>query len=156
MAIVKGPENLLKENNIRYKVVTHPEVYTAQEIAATMHVPGKNMAKSVMIKAKDRFIMAVLPASWRVDFNKLKEVLKEKELKLASEDKFKGLFPDCEPGAEPPFGNLYNITTIVDKSLAEDEYISFNAGTHYEAVEMSYQDYANLVKPTVTDFAVRL
>lgn len=156
MPILERLDEYLKKNNVSYKVVAHPEVYTAQEIAATMHVPGKELAKVVMIKVKDRFIMTVIPASWRVDFSKLKDVLKEKDLRLATEEEFKVLFHDCEPGAEPPFGNLYNMDTFVDKSLSEDEHIFFNAGNHYEAVEMTYRDYANLVKPRVAEFAVHL
>jgi Ala-tRNA(Pro) deacylase len=149
-------EEYLKRNSIKYKVVTHPEAYTAQEIAAMIHVPGKELAKVVMMKAGERLVMAVLPASWRVDFSKLREVLHEKDLRLATEDEFKTIFPDCEAGAEPPFGNLYNIDTLVDKSLSEDEHIFFNAGNHYEAVDMSYSDYANLVKPNVAEFAEHL
>jgi len=154
MAIVERLEDYLKKNRIDYKTVPHPEAYTAQEIAAAMHVPGKELAKVVMIKAKERFIMAVLPASWRVDFNKFKEILNEKDLRLATEEEFKVLFPDCEAGAEPPFGNLYNVETYVDKSLTGDEEIFFNAGNHYESVRMTYRDYAGLVKPKVAEFAV--
>ena len=156
MAILERLEGYLKQNNVRYKTVKHPEVYTAQEIAAAMHIPGKELAKVVMVKAKERFIMVVLPGSWRVDFNKLKEVLNEKELRLANETEFKTLFPDCEAGAEPPFGNLYNIDTYVDRSLTGDELIFFNAGNHYESVEMTYRDYEKLVKPKVADCAVHL
>ena len=156
MAVVERLEDVLKKNNIQYKTVAHQEAYTAQEIAAAIHVPGKELAKVVMVKAKDRFVMTVMPASWRVDFKKLKEVLHEKDLRLATEDEFKAMFPDCEPGAEPPFGNLYHIDTYVDRSLAEDEHIFFNAGNHYETVEMRYNDYANIVKPRVADFAAHL
>ena len=156
MAILERLEGYLKQNNVVYKTVKHPEVYTAQEIAAAMHIPGKELAKVVMVKAKERFIMVVLPASWRVDFSKLKEVLNEKDLRLANEEEFRTLFPDCEAGAEPPFGNLYNIDTYVDRSITGDELIFFNAGNHYESVEMTYRDYAKLVKPKVADFAVHL
>lgn len=156
MAILERLEDYLKKNHITYKTVPHPEFYTAQEIAAAMHVPGKELAKVVMIKAKERFIMTVVPASWRIDFSKLKNVLNEKDLRLANEEEFKVLFPDCEAGAEPPFGNLYNVDTYVDKSLTEDEEIFFNAGNHYESVGMAYRDYANLVKPKVAEFAVHL
>jgi Ala-tRNA(Pro) deacylase len=156
MAIVERVEGVLKKNNIRYKTFKHQEAYTAQEIAAAMHVPGKDLAKVVMVKSKDRYIMAVVPASWRIDFNKLKDVLHEKDVRLATEEEFKSVFPDCEAGAEPPFGNLYNIDTYVDKSLAKDDHIFFNAGNHYETVVMDYNDYTNIVKPRVADFAVQL
>lgn len=153
MPILRRLEEVLKRNQLYYKEIVHAEAFTAQEVAAAMHVHGQELAKAVMIKADGRFVMAVVPASWRVDFGKLKEVLKEKDIRLATEAEFKGLFPDCEPGAEPPFGNLYDVETLVDKSLAEDEHIYFNAGTHYEAVEMDYKDYERLVKPKVAEFA---
>jgi len=146
-------EEFLKKNSINYKSLTHSEAFTAQEIAAAMHVHGREVLKSVMIKADGRFVMAVLPASSRVDFKKLKDVLKDNDLRLASETEFKSLFPDCEPGAEPPFGNLYNVETVVDRSVTEDEHIFFNAGNHYEAMEMDYKDFENLVKPKIADFA---
>lgn len=156
MAILERLEDYLKKNQVTYKTIPHPEVYTAQEIAAAMHVPGQELAKVVMIKAKDRFIMTVMPANWRVEFSKLKSVLNEKDIRLATEEEFKVLFPDCEAGAEPPFGNLYNLETYVDKSVTRDEHIFFNAGNHYEAVEMTYRDFSNLVKPRVAEFAVPL
>ncbi len=154
MSIPVRLEEYLKKNHVDFKSFAHSEAYTAQEIAAAMHVKGRELAKSVMIKADGKFVMAVLPASFRVDLKKLKEALNEKDIRLATEDEFKTLFPDCEPGAEPPFGNLYNVETIVDKTLTKDEHIYFNAGTHYEAVEMGYKDFANLVKPKVADFAI--
>ncbi|MEE9614344.1 MAG: YbaK/EbsC family protein, partial [Thermodesulfobacteriota bacterium] len=139
-----------------FRKLSHPEAYTAQEMAAAMHVPGGELAKVVMIKAGKRFIMAVLPASLRVDFGKLRDVLGEDEVALAAEDEFKTLFPDCEPGAEPPFGNLYDIETMVESSLAEDESIVFNAGSHTDAVEMDYAQYEGLVKPRVAEFGKRV
>lgn len=156
MAILKRLEDFLKSNNAHYHSFMHPEAYTSQEIAAAMHVKGKELAKPVIVKVDGRFVMTVMPASWRVNFNKLKEVLHNEDVKLASEEEFSGLFPDCEPGAEPPFGSLYNVETIVDKALTEDEHIFFNAGNHYEAVEMRYSDYERLAKPKVAEFAEHL
>jgi Ala-tRNA(Pro) deacylase len=153
VAIVSRLEDFLKKNKAHYKTVAHPEVYTAQEMAAVIHVPGKELAKVVMVKGKEKFFMAVLPASWMVNFKKLKKALNEKDLKLATEEEFKELFPDCEPGAEPPFGNLYEIDTVVDSSLISSEHIVFNGGNHHEAVEMDYKAYADLVKPKVAEFA---
>lgn len=154
MAIPGILEDLLKENNVSYKVVTHAETYTAQETAAALHVSGNELAKSVMIKSRDGYVMLVLPASWRVDLAKLKDILKDKNLRLANEDEFKQIFPECEPGAEPPFGNLYGLETFIDKSFTGNKQIVFNAGNHHEAVKMDYSDYANLVKPKVAEFAV--
>lgn len=149
-------ERLLRERNVKFKTLVHSEAYTAQEVAAAMHVRGKELAKAVMVKADGKFIMTVLPASLKVDFGKLKEILNEKDIRLAKEEEFKSLFPDCEPGAEPPFGNLYNVDMVVDKSLTDDEHIFFNAGTHYEAIEMDYKDYEDIAKPKVAEFAKRL
>ena len=156
MAMLERLESMLKNNKVSYKMFKHPEAFTAQEIAASLHIPGKELAKVVIVKATNRFIMTVLPASWRVDFGRLKEIVHEKDLRLASEEEFKSLFPDCEAGAEPPMGNLYNMDTLVDESLTEDAHIFFNAGNHYETVEMSYMDYARLVKPKVGEFAIHL
>src|SRR3972149_252533 len=106
MAIVERLEGALKENNISYKTFKHQEAYTAQEIAAAIHVPGKELAKVVMVKTKGRYIMTVLPASWRIDFSKLKDVLHETDLRLATEDEVKKVFPGWEGGAGPPLGKF--------------------------------------------------
>lgn len=153
MAVLGRLENFLKDNGVSYESVTHPEAFTAQEVAAALHVKGRELAKAVIVKAGDRLVMTVLPASRRVDFTRLKDALSEKDIRLASEEEFKGLFQDCEPGGEPPFGNLYDMETVVDRSLAEDEHIFFNAGNHLDAVGMDYNDYARLVKPRMAEFA---
>ncbi|MBI5198601.1 MAG: YbaK/EbsC family protein [Nitrospirae bacterium] len=156
MAICKKLKEFLDQNNVRYQVAGHPEVYTAQEIAASLHVPGKELAKVVMIKSVDRFVMTVLPASWRIDMVKLKDILKVKDVQLATEEEFKDLFPDCEVGAMPPFGNLYGFDVYVDKALSEDDEIFFQAGNHIESIKMTYKDYSKLVKPKVAEFGVHL
>ena len=153
MSLPRRLEVLLKERHVDFKSLIRPEAYTAQEVAAAMHVKGQELAKAVMVKTDGSFVMTVLPASGRIDFQKLKEFLGKKDVRLASEDEFKGLFPDCETGAEPPFGNLYNVDTVVDASLTQDEEIYFNAGSHYEALEMRYRDYEELVKPKIADFS---
>ncbi|HEY4708197.1 MAG TPA: YbaK/EbsC family protein [Thermodesulfobacteriota bacterium] len=154
--IPKRIENALHERHVWYKELVHPEAYTAQEIAATLHVKGKELAKPVMVLSDGKLVMAVLPATWKVNFGKLKKVLGKKDVRLAREEEFKAMFPDCETGAEPPFGNLYDVQTLVDRSLTQDENIYFNAGTHYEAVEMKYKDFEEMVKPEVAEFAERL
>jgi Ala-tRNA(Pro) deacylase len=156
MAICKKLKEFLDQNNVRYQVAGHPEVYTAQEIAASLHVPGKELAKVVMIKSVDRFVMTVLPASWRIDMVKLKDILKVTDVKLATEEEFKNLFSDCEVGAMPPFGNLYGFDVYVDKALSEDDEIFFQAGNHIESIKMTYKDYSKLVKPKVAEFGVHL
>lgn len=156
MAICKKVKDFLDQHNVKYQVKGHPEVYTAQEIAAALHVPGKELAKVVMIKAGDRFVMTVLPASWRIEMAKLKEILKTKDIRLATEEEFKDLFPDCELGAMPPFGNLYGLDVYVDKALTEDEEIFFQAGNHIESIKMKYKDYSDLVKPKIAEFGIHL
>jgi Ala-tRNA(Pro) deacylase len=155
MSIPRRLEVLLKERHVDFKSLIHPEAFTAQEVAAAMHVKGQELAKTVMVKTDGSFVMAVLPANGRIDFQKLKDVLGNRDARLASEEEFRDLFPDCETGAEPPFGNLYDVATVVDASLTRDEEIFFNAGSHYEAIEMRYRDYENIVKPRVAEFSRR-
>jgi Ala-tRNA(Pro) deacylase len=145
----------LNQNKVRYEILHHPEAFTAQELAAIEHVKGRYHAKVVMVKADGEQLMVVLPADYRVDLEKL-EKLTGKRTVLATEQEFKDLFPDCAIGAMPPFGNLYNVPTYVDKSLTEDDFIVFEAGTHTDAIRMSYADYERLAKPTIAEFAVKL
>jgi len=137
----------LDKGNIRYVTITHSPVYTAQEIAASAHVPGKELAKTVVVKLDGKMAMAVLPASDKVDFELLRKVSGAGKAELASEQEFKDLFPECDVGAMPPFGNLYNMDVFASDSLARDEEIAFNAGSHTELVRMKYKDYERLVKP---------
>jgi Ala-tRNA(Pro) deacylase len=123
--------------------------YTAQGIAALTHIPGKELAKTVMVMVDGKLAMAVVPASFRVDLFKLKRYLDAETVELASESEFRDRFPDCETGSMPPFGNLYGMDVFVDESLAEDKEIAFNAGSHRELVRMSYADYRSVVKPVV-------
>jgi len=154
--MIKKLKELLKKKNINYKTIKHTEAFTAQEIAATTHTPGKEMAKVVIINGDDKYFMAVLPASYRIDTEKLKNVLKVKKLRLSTEEEFEKLFPDCEIGAMPPFGNLYDIPVYVDKTLSEDENIVFLAGNHKVSMRMAYKDFAEIVKPNTEEFAVKL
>jgi Ala-tRNA(Pro) deacylase len=152
MPIAKRVKKFLDENGVSYSTMSHPTAYTAQETAASAHVPGKELAKVVILKADDRFVMAVLPAPFQVDLNKFRAVAGASHLSLATEDEFESLFPRCETGAMAPFGNLYDLDVFVDKTLKEDEDIYFNAGTHSEAVQMKYSDYEILVRPKIADF----
>lgn len=145
----------LNQNKVRYEILHHPEAFTAQELAAIEHVKGKHHAKVVIIKADSDKFMAVLPADHRVDLEKLDKTT-GKRTTLATEAEFKALFPDCAVGTMPPFGILYGVATYVDKSLTQDDFIVFEAGTHTDAIKMSYADYARLAKPAVVDFAVKL
>lgn len=153
MAILQQLQEYLDKHAIQYQTLTHSTAYTAQEIAALQHVPGKQMAKVVMVKKDDGTpLMLVLPASYQVDFSKLQEVLGT-NAELEQEREFRELFPECETGAEPPFGNLFNLDTLVDAALAEDEEIVFNAGSHWQTVRLRYEDFARLVQPRVASFA---
>ncbi len=152
----KKLKEFLDSQDIKYTSVSHARTNTAQQTAASAHIPGKELAKTVMIKAGDETIMVVLPASDRIDFSLLRETLGTQSVSLASEKDFKELFPDCEPGAMPPFGNLYGVKVLVEQDLSEDEEIAFSAGTHTEVVKMNYRDFVNLVKPEIKKFSARM
>lgn len=143
----------LNQSNVRYEVIHHPAAFTAQELAALEHVKGRNHAKVVIVKAGGRPVMVVLPADHRVDLTKLDKLLGAPAA-LATEAEFKMLFPDCAVGAMPPFGSLYELPVYVDQCLADDEFIVFEAGTHTDAVRMSYADYGRLAHAPVADLTV--
>ena len=143
----------LDQNQVRYVVIRHSKAYTSQEIAASVHVSGKEFAKTVMIEIDGKMAMAVLPANYQIDFSLLREIFSEREIKLASEAEFIKLFPDCEPGAMPPFGNLYGMEVFVAETLTVDKEIAFNAGSHIEIIRMSYEDFERLVRPKVFKFS---
>ena len=151
------PVNKLKafldEHQIKYVTISHSTAYTAQEIAASAHIPGKEVAKTVMVKIDGAMAMAVLPASYQVDFDLLKTATGAQEVELATEEEFKGLFPECEVGAMPPFGNLYGMDVFMAASLAEDEEIAFNAGSHTELIRLAFPDYVRLVQPVQLHFS---
>jgi len=145
----------LDEHHIKYVVISHSKAYTAQGIAAIAHIPGQELAKTVIVKLDGALAMAVLPASYQVDLLALKKLTGVKDAALASEREFKQHFPDCETGAMPPFGNLYSIPMYVDETLTADKEIAFNAGTHLELIRMSFADFKTLVKPEVLKFSTR-
>ena len=144
----------LDENKIKYITIKHSSAYTAQEIAAIAHIPGKDLAKTVIIKIDGKMAMAVLPASYKVSFDDLKDTLGVKEVRLAYEQEFIDKFPDCEVGAMPPFGNIYGLDVFVADSLADDEEIAFNACNHTELIKMSFSDFERLVKPKRIKFSI--
>ena len=156
MPILRKLQEYLDEHQIKYQVLTHSTAYTAQEVAQAQHIPGKDVAKVVMVRKENGLpVMLVLPASHKVDFAKLHEVLGTRA-ELEPEREFRDLFPGCDIGAEPPFGNLFGLETLVDTALTKDEEIVFNAGSHWQTVRMRYQDYARLVQPRVATFAQHL
>jgi Ala-tRNA(Pro) deacylase len=150
---VKKLKDFLDRNGVEYISIQHSPAYTAQKIAALAHVKGRNLAKPVMVRLDGRMVMAVLPSKYRVDLDLLREATRAGKAELARETEFSHLFPNCDTGAEPPFGNLWNLPVYVDKTLAEDKEIAFNAGSHSELVQLSYEDYARLVEPKVLSFS---
>ena len=156
MAAKQRLEKYLKEQGVRFDSMTHPVAYTAQEVAAARHVPGKQLAKVVLVDADGQLVMLVLPASYRVEFPKLKSLLKAKKVRLAKEEEFGGTFTDCEVGAMPPFGNLYDLPVYVDSSLADEKEMVFKVGRHTTSMKVGFSDYEKLVKPEIADFAVHL
>ncbi len=153
MGVAPEVEKFLKDEGVKYEVIKHPTAYTAAEEAAVSHISGYEWAKTVIFFTKqDEPVMAVLPASYHVNAKRLESAVGSGKLRLAEESQFAGLYPNCEPGAMPPFGNLYGQRVFVDQRLAEDESIVFNAGNHTEAVRLSYADFDRLVKPVVASF----
>lgn len=142
-------KEFLDSNKVKYVTVGHSPAYTAQELAALAHVPGKEWAKTVVVKLDGRMALAVIPASHKVVFDLLRNVSGAKEVELANEREFSAMFPGCEVGAMPPFGNLFGMDVYVSEALAEDEEIAFNAGTFTELVQLPYRDFARLVEPKV-------
>jgi len=140
-------KEFLDRENIKYVTIAHSPAFTAQEIAETTHIPGKEIAKTVVVKIDGKMSMVVTPASEHVKLSKLKEALGAAKVELASENEFKGSFPDCETGAMPPFGNLYDMKVFVSQALREDEQIAFNAGSHSELVRLPYTEFERLVEP---------
>ena len=155
MKIPKKLIDLLNEGKIRYEVLHHAEAVTAQRIAEAEHVKARHHAKVVMVKSGEQHFMTVLPADHQIDLEKVAKAI-GKAASLDSEQEFKSLFPDCATGAMPPFGNLYGLPTYVDKRLAQEDYIVFEAGTHTDAIKLSYGDYEKIVKPHVEDLAVKI
>ena len=148
-------KNILDQNKVRYVSISHSPAYTAQEIAQSAAVRGKELAKTVIVKLDGEMVMAVLPASHRVDFGALQKGLGAKSAEIASEDEFRERFANCEVGAMPPFGNLYGMKVYVSPALTEDEEIAFNAGSHTELIRMAYLDYERLVAPRVLEFSMQ-
>lgn len=152
--MLKRMVEYLDRNSIKYVATTHSPAYTATEVALIAHLPGKEVAKTVMINIDGKMCMAVLSSSYMVDFALLQKALQAKDVELASETDFKELFPECELGAMPPLGNLFGFDVIVDRSLKGSDEIVFNAGNHRELIRMAYADFERLVRPKVLSFGL--
>jgi Ala-tRNA(Pro) deacylase len=147
--IVRRLKEFLDSQKTKYVVISHSPAYTAMEVAESAHIPGKDLAKVVMVVLDGRTCMAVMPAIRKLDLERLRQSANASEARLATEDEFRKLFPECETGAMPPFGNLYGMEVYVSSQLSEDHEIAFNAGSHTEIIKLSYRDYARLVNPKV-------
>lgn len=156
MTVTHKLKAYLDREKIDYQVLEHSVAYTAMEIAGSQHVPGRQVVKSVIVKINQKFLMCILPAIHYIDLYKLQEILKTREINLASEQEISKLFPEFEVGAEPPFGNLYNMPIYADKTLEVDEDIVFNAGTHTDMIKMKWNDYARLAKPILVDLGIHI
>jgi Ala-tRNA(Pro) deacylase len=146
----------LKKAKVKCEVREHKPTFSAQQMAATEHEPGRFVAKPVIVRIDDKFVMCVLPACRKIDLQALKKQLGAKSVELAQEEEVGKLCPDCELGAEPPFGNLYDLPTIMDKSLEDDDHIVFQAGSHDKAVKIKMADYRKLVNPKLLDFSYQM
>jgi Ala-tRNA(Pro) deacylase len=149
-------DQYLKDKGVRFSTHEHAPAYTAQEVAAEEHVSGDELAKAVIVRADDKFAMCVLPATYKVDLDKVAALLNARSVRLADEAEMAKLFPDAEVGSEPPFGVIYEVQTLVDRHLADDEEIVFQAGSHRQVVRMAYADYVSIAEPQVGDLAVHL
>ncbi len=149
---VRKMKEFLDRENVKYVTITHSPAYTAQEVAQSAHIKGKDLAKVVIVELDGKMAMAVLPANRKIVLQDLREVTGSEEVKFASEDEFKARFPDCETGAMPPFGNLYGMEVYVAEGLTQNEEIAFNAGSHTEVIRMAFRDFERLVQPRVVSF----
>ncbi len=140
-------KDFLDDQHVPYESIDHEPEYTAQRTAEATHISGRQMAKTVLIKVDGELAMVVVPAASRIDLERLQQEIGAQHIELAREGEFENLFPDSEPGAEPPFGNLYGLPVFVSERLADNAQIAFNAGTHTEVIRMNYEDFERLVKP---------
>jgi Ala-tRNA(Pro) deacylase len=147
-------KEFLDGNKVKYVTIRHSTAYTAQETAASAHIPGKELAKTVVLRIDGKMAIAVLPASHKLDIPMLKKAVGARDVEIAHEADFRDMFPGCDTGAMPPFGNLYGMDVLVDSLLAENAEIAFNACSHSELVKLKYADYIKLVKPKVVSFSV--
>lgn len=155
MSVSQRIHSYLDSENVKYECVPHIQAFAAQDVAHVLHVPGRMFAKPVVLEADGRLLMAVVPATHRLDLEGLKDKLGVADLELAAEGELAKICPDCELGALPPFGQLYGMEVWVDKALGDAEEIVFNAGSHTEAIRMKYEDFARLAMPHLARIAER-
>lgn len=143
----------LDEAHIEYMVRGHRPAFSASRVAEAAHVPGRDLAKVVIVWMDNRLVMTVLPSTQHIDLEHLRELAGARAVRLAHEEEFAARFDQCELGAMPPFGNLYDMEVFVAESLTHDDYISFNACTHTDIMTIAYADFERLVRPRVLAFA---
>jgi Ala-tRNA(Pro) deacylase len=148
-------DQLLNARQVAFERLHHPAMYGAQRVAHTLHIPGKEMAKPVLLRTEEGYVITVLTANQRVDLERVRRCLEEDWVEIASEAEMKRVFPDCEVGVMPPFGSLYNVQTLVDEALTEDESIVFEGPNHEEAIRMAYKDFEALEHPLKGRFAAQ-
>jgi Ala-tRNA(Pro) deacylase len=148
-------DELLDSRHIPFERLRHRPTFTANRMAQALHVPGREVAKTVLLRAGQRHLLAVLPATCKVDLEQVSHDLGEERVEMGTEAEMDRLFPDCERGAIPPFGSLYQLQTLVDESLAADEQIVFEAQDHEQAIRMAFRDYEGLEHPLRGHFARR-
>ena len=153
--MIRVLDELLEKNHINYRCYNHPPTYTALETAEILHVTGYELAKTVILKLDGHYAMAVLPSCELIDFDKFKQQTGADTVTLAREVEFSELAPLCDSGCIPAIGNLFGLSVYVSTTLAEDEAISFNAGSHTEDIRMSFRDFEWLVQPRIMDFTTR-
>lgn len=156
MTITLKIKEFLEKAHVSYQALEHPLAYTASEVAQAQHLPGHQVVKSIVVEGDGKWFLCVLPATHHIDFDKLKAVLSLKSALLASEEKTALLFPGCDVGAMPPFGQLAGIPVYVDVDLKENETIAFNAGTHTDMIKIKFKDYLRIANPIFEDFSVRI
>lgn len=149
-------QEYLEKAGVKFEVKEHKPTFSAQQMAAAEHEPGRFVAKPVVVKVDGKNIMCVLAASRKIDLSALKKQLGAKSVELAEEEEVGRIFGDCELGAEPPFGNLYDLPTLMDRALEDDDHIMFQAGTHDKAVRIKMDDYRKIVKPKVVEFSYQM
>jgi Ala-tRNA(Pro) deacylase len=153
MSVSNRLEILLEESGVRFEVIDHPVAFTAQEEAAASHVPGRHWAKTVAVLIDGEPALAVVPATRRLDLERLKKVVGTEQVTVAHEAEFQDLYPDCDLGAMPPFGELYGQRTFLDEALRAEEKIAFHAGDHRTAIEMAFADFERLCDPVPADLS---
>ena len=154
MPETKRLKKFMDENKVKYEIIPHSKAYTAQRVASSTHLSGQIIVKTVVVKIDGKFALAVLPANDRVSFKLFSKAMGTEEIEMASEDEFRTLFPDCETGAMPPFGLLYDLSTYVSTDLKDNDLIAFNACNHTEIIRMKFLDYLELVKPKMVHFEI--